>query len=159
MRSVWTRGEGTFPCSLPGSLPGLTSYGLERLERLVFMFDDCSLDAVFDELAEIGRLSGHVVCRCPHCGRRQMVAYRSASQPWPRCRLCSGPTPEPWPLKRPAGWVAPPRQMPPRLEPLSDLAGIWRSPGQLPARPKAKKKPPPIVPSEDGTTDGGLIDD
>jgi hypothetical protein len=45
-------------------------------------------DACWTSLAEAGRLSGHVVCRCPACGERALIAYRPPSQPWPECRAC-----------------------------------------------------------------------
>jgi len=49
------------------------------------MTDD--LDPQWTALAELGRLTGHVVCRCsdPACGLLQMARYRPASQPWPVC--------------------------------------------------------------------------
>src|SRR5215472_15888663 len=40
-------------------------------------------------LIEIGKRSGHVLCRCPRCGERQMCAYRPASKPWPVCKVCA----------------------------------------------------------------------
>ena len=43
------------------------------------------LDAQWTALAMAGRLSGHVVCRCPDCGLLQMCSYRPKSQPWPCC--------------------------------------------------------------------------
>jgi hypothetical protein len=45
------------------------------------------LDPIWTELARLGRLSGHVVCRCsdPACGQLQMTSYRPPSQPWPCC--------------------------------------------------------------------------
>jgi len=50
-----------------------------------------TLDRFWTERAEAGRLSGHVVCRCPACGCLQMAAYRPQSTPWPRCRVCLAP--------------------------------------------------------------------
>src|SRR5262252_2524364 len=48
------------------------------------------------DLIEMGKRSGHVCCRCGACGALQMIAYRPASQPWPKCRVCrEAPTLEP----------------------------------------------------------------
>lgn len=52
-------------------------------------------DELWLKLAEAGRLSGHVVCRCPACGERQLRSYRPKSTPWPTCLLCRGPRVEP----------------------------------------------------------------
>jgi hypothetical protein len=43
------------------------------------------LDPQWIALMEAGKLSGHVVCRCPECGLLQMASYRPQSQPWPVC--------------------------------------------------------------------------
>jgi hypothetical protein len=51
-------------------------------------------DAYWARCAELGALSGHVVCRCPECLMRCLVSYRPPSQPWPRCRVCLMPTVE-----------------------------------------------------------------
>lgn len=83
-------------------------------------------DETWRKLAAAGRLSGHVICRCPACGNRQMVAYRPASQPWPVCRIC---VPEHLTMSTQRGF--------PRLEPLEvdDLMYVSKRPG-LPRTPR-----------------------
>jgi hypothetical protein len=79
-------------------------------------------DDLWTELERLGRLSGHVVCRCPGCGQRQMIAYRPPSQPWPRCRVCR-PVTLPVPSHGPPGTIpATQWSKVPRLVPVSDLS-------------------------------------
>ena len=45
-------------------------------------------DAYWEKMDRTGRLTGHLVARCPACGERQMIAYRSQSAAMPNCRVC-----------------------------------------------------------------------
>lgn len=58
------------------------------------------IEAYWAEAERCGDLTGHVVCRCPRCLERCLVAYRPKSQPWPPCRVC---LPQPSPRVQPVG--------------------------------------------------------
>jgi hypothetical protein len=46
-------------------------------------------DAFWARAERSGYRSGHVVCRCPACGMRQLVSYRGGKSFKPRCRVCT----------------------------------------------------------------------
>jgi hypothetical protein len=86
-------------------------------------------DDYWAEAERIGRITGHVVCRCPRCDQRCIVSYRPRSQPWPRCRSCLMPT-----VEIPVRWGQPrrvSREPAPRIEPVSDPAlVVHKRPGE-----------------------------
>lgn len=45
----------------------------------------------WDRLERLGRLTGHLVAKCPACGERQMIGYISASATRPKCKVCVDP--------------------------------------------------------------------